>query len=88
MKNIGVVYHPKNQAAPAMVNQVLSMLGQMGAATWQSSAWDSETISQKAVTSDFIITVGGDGTILRTATHLAWQNPHHRHKSGPAGLFD
>ena len=66
MKNIGIVYHPKNLAAPKMVEKIESVAANSGCKTWLASAWETDKISRQAGSSDLIITVGGDGTILRT----------------------
>lgn len=66
MKTIGVVYHPKNQAAPAMTEKIISLVSNSGFKTWIASAWETDKINRHTRSSDLIITAGGDGTILRT----------------------
>ena len=67
MKTVGVVYHPKNQAAPFVAEKTVALLKELGVETWMVSAWDADELRRKSSGADLIITVGGDGTILRTA---------------------
>ncbi len=67
MKTVGIVYHPKNQAAPTMAERVQKLLSNLGVDTWQASAWKADEIREQVYSTDLIVTVGGDGTILRTA---------------------
>ncbi|MDD2472344.1 MAG: NAD(+)/NADH kinase [Dehalococcoidales bacterium] len=67
MKTVGVVYHPKNQAAPFVAEKTVALLKNLGTETWMASAWDTAEVRQKSSGTDLIVTVGGDGTILRTA---------------------
>lgn len=70
MKTVGVVYHPKNQAAPFVAEKTVALLKDLGVVTWLVSAWDGEEVRHKAHGTELIITVGGDGTILRTANAI------------------
>ena len=73
MKNIGIVYHPRNKAALPLAKKVAEFLDSNGISTWLSSAWESEQLKTKVSGTDLILTFGGDGTILRTAQAVA---PH------------
>ncbi len=57
----------KNQAAPFVAEKTVALLKNLGTETWMASAWDTAEVRQKSSGTDLIITVGGDGTILRTA---------------------
>ncbi|MFA5451622.1 MAG: NAD(+)/NADH kinase, partial [Dehalococcoidales bacterium] len=70
MNIVGVVYHPKNQAAPFVAEKTVALLKELGVETWMVSAWDSIELRRKASEAELIITVGGDGTILRTANAI------------------
>lgn len=50
-----------------MAEKIEGLLNCAGIKTWMSSAWKAETVRQHAGATDLIVTVGGDGTILRTA---------------------
>lgn len=65
MKKIGILYHPKKETALPVVEKLVTFLEQHGVSTWHCSAWEVETARQKLNGTELIITVGGDGTILR-----------------------
>ncbi len=71
MKNIGIVYHPRNKAALPLAKKVAQFLGSSGVSTWLGSAWKGEQLKAKVPGTDLILTIGGDGTILRTAQAVA-----------------
>ncbi len=71
MKNIGIVYHPLNKAALPLAKKVAEFLGSSGVSTWLGSAWKGEQLKAKVPGTDLILTIGGDGTILRTAQAVA-----------------
>lgn len=73
MKKIGVIYHPLNEAALPLAKKVAEFLGSSGVSTWLSSAWEGEQLKEKVAGTDLIFTIGGDGTILRTAQAVAPQ---------------
>lgn len=65
-KVIGIIYHPLNPRALEKTKQVLALLGP-GRQCWTESAADENTSNPLLDKTDLIITIGGDGTILRTA---------------------
>jgi NAD+ kinase len=67
MKKFGIVYHPLNEGALAAAGEIESFLLSRGLFVWLCSAWESDCLKQKLPDMDCAITVGGDGTILRTA---------------------
>ncbi|MDP2743613.1 MAG: NAD(+)/NADH kinase [Dehalococcoidia bacterium] len=67
MKRIGVLYHPKVITAPSEAAVIEQLLRGSGASTWVSSAWDEEKARNLAEGTDLIVSLGGDGTILRAA---------------------
>lgn len=71
MKKIGVIYHPLNEAALPLAKKVAEFLGSSGFSTWLCSAWEGEQLRQQVPGTDLILTIGGDGTILRTAQAVA-----------------
>jgi NAD+ kinase len=70
MKKVGIAYHPLNNRAPALTKKLAAILESRGLEYWQSSAWDAEELSPHFPGTDLILTVGGDGTILRVAQIL------------------
>jgi NAD+ kinase len=67
MKRIGIVYHPQRTAAVSFAADLRRALLSHGVEIWDSSSWDDTAINANLDGSSLIISVGGDGTILRTA---------------------
>ncbi|MFC1918662.1 NAD(+)/NADH kinase [Chloroflexota bacterium] len=67
MKKVGILYHPMKEAACAMAGKLEEFLSSKGVSAWVCSAWEGETARDKVDGTDLIISVGGDGTILRAA---------------------
>ncbi|MFC1928135.1 NAD(+)/NADH kinase [Chloroflexota bacterium] len=67
MKRIGILYHPMRQAAQALAKQLEEFLGSKGLSAWLCSAWEGEKAKAQISGTDLILSVGGDGTILRAA---------------------
>ncbi len=65
MKKIGVLYHPKVAATRKKAGELESFLKSKGIAVWVCSAWDREKAHPRLEGTDLLLTVGGDGTILR-----------------------
>jgi NAD+ kinase len=66
--SVGIVYNPRTPQSKVLVQQLADNLG-LGESSWIVPAYDSEYQAPPPSTS-FIITVGGDGTIL-WATQIA-----------------
>ena len=67
MKKIGILCHPLNKAARPMADELESFLSARGVSTWMCSAWEADEARGQLDGTDLILTVGGDGTILRAA---------------------
>ena len=67
MKKVGVLYHPKIAAAGALAEELASFLPTLEASVWLCSAWEEEKAKAQVEGTELILSVGGDGTILRTA---------------------
>ena len=70
MKKVGIAYHPLNARAPELTRKLAAILHAQGLEYWQSSAWDADELRPHFPGTDLILTVGGDGTILRVAQIL------------------
>ncbi|MCJ7606192.1 MAG: NAD(+)/NADH kinase [Dehalococcoidales bacterium] len=65
MKRIGILYHPKVEATRTKATELAAFLKRKGVTVWLCSAWEPQKITGLLPGTDLVITVGGDGTILR-----------------------
>jgi NAD+ kinase len=65
MKKIGILYHPKVAATRKKAGELLKFIKSRGIPAWECSAWEREKTCALLSGTDLILTVGGDGTILR-----------------------
>ena len=65
MNKIGIVYHPMIKAAHSLAKELDEFLSSDGVAVWLCSAWDGENARAQVDGTDLILSIGGDGTILR-----------------------
>ena len=73
MKKAGIVYHPLNEAAVSLAGELAGFLDSIGVLRWMGSAWEDGGLREQAEGTDLILTLGGDGTILRAAQAAAPQ---------------
>jgi NAD+ kinase len=67
VKRIGILYHPKVEKTEKFANDLLHFLRSKGIECWVHSSWDEAVARDALGGSDLIVSVGGDGTILRVA---------------------
>jgi len=67
VKKIGILYHPMVETTRVKAENLKDILGSGGISVWLCSAWDKEKAKAQFNDTDLILTVGGDGTILRAA---------------------
>ena len=67
MNRIGIIYHPLKEAAGKLARELGESLESGGLSVWLCSAWESDTARKQVDGTDLIISIGGDGTILRAA---------------------
>ena len=67
MKRIGILYHPMNEAAYTLAKELQGFLDSKGISVWICSAWEGEEARAQVNNTDLILSIGGDGTILRAA---------------------
>jgi NAD+ kinase len=67
MKKVGILYHPKIQAALTQAKQLADFLAAKGVSVWLCSAWEGEQAKAQLDGTELVLTIGGDGTILRAA---------------------
>lgn len=70
MQTIGLIYNPRVEASIPLAQEIAAWLEARHVSAWLCSTHDKPSDSACLVRSDLLITLGGDGTILR-ATPLA-----------------
>ncbi len=67
MKRVGILYHPKLEKAKPFSHELEKFLSARDISFWVCSAWEEEKAKPQVAGSDLILSIGGDGTILRAA---------------------
>jgi NAD+ kinase len=67
VEKIGILCHPLNRAACPLAEEFKNFLDARGLSVWVCSAWETDRVRQQLDGTELIVTVGGDGTILRAA---------------------
>ena len=67
VRRIGIFYHPLKQEACNLAREAAEFLRERHLAVWLCSAWDWEWGRPQVDGTDLVLTIGGDGTILRAA---------------------
>ena len=71
MKKVGILYHPIIETAHALAQKLEQFLTSRGVSVWVCSAWDGEEARALVNGTELVLSVGGDGTILRTSQAVA-----------------
>ncbi len=66
-RRIGLLYHAQLPQSRVMAAEMLEFIEDMGATAWVSKSWGQEEFSDKIQETDLLITLGGDGSVLRAA---------------------
>jgi len=70
MKKAGILFHPKVAATRKKASELAKFLKSQGVQVWLCSAWEKEQACELLPGTDLLLTVGGDGTILRTVQSI------------------
>jgi len=62
---IGILYQPKNGPAVRAVDSVVALLEKGEHVVWKTSSWDIDSTDKEFHGTDLLISLGGDGTLLR-----------------------
>jgi NAD+ kinase len=65
VKTVGILYHPKVEATRAKAAELDAFLRSRGVSVWTCSAWEKDAARARLEGTELVLTVGGDGTILR-----------------------
>jgi len=71
VKHIGLLHHPRIPRSQTLAVEIASWLREQERTVWSGSAWDEQAVLERITDFDLIITLGGDGTILRAARMAA-----------------
>ena len=72
--SVGVLYHPKLAESRVMAAEILEFIESLGGSAWARSSWDEEAIKERLPDLDLLVTLGGDGSLLRAARFTARYN--------------
>ena len=67
VSKVGILYHPMNEAAYTLAKKLGEFLDTRDVSVGLRSAWEWETAKTQINNTDLILSIGGDGTILRAA---------------------
>jgi len=73
VKRFGIIYHPKIASAKSLAEQLSQFLTSLETTAWISSSWDEENIRDQLHETNLVLSIGGDGTILRVARAVTTQ---------------
>ena len=65
MKRIGILYRPFSERARDLAEKLQDLLSSRRVSSWRCSAWDEDEARCQVAGSDLVLSIGGDGTILR-----------------------
>ncbi|MDW8069449.1 MAG: NAD(+)/NADH kinase [Anaerolineae bacterium] len=68
---VGIFVHPYLPAAPALAREIADWLRAQGVRVWETDSLDERVLFPHLPDTDLLITLGGDGSILRAAHHTA-----------------
>ncbi len=66
-KYVGLLYHPRIAESQGLAAEILEFLEGHGVSAWIGSAWDEPAVAGQAAHLDMLVTLGGDGSMLRAA---------------------
>ena len=67
MKRIGLLHHPKLPQTQSLAETMARESAAYGLTAWIGSTWDEVSVRAEIPNLDLLVTLGGDGSILRAA---------------------
>ncbi len=67
---VGILHHPRKPESVTLAEEMAAWLQQRGCIAWLGSAWNEDAVHARLEAEpglDLLVTLGGDGTILRAA---------------------
>jgi len=71
LKAVGIFVHPQLPVAARLAREIARWLGERGVRVWETDSLDEGTVLPDLPDTDLLVTLGGDGSILRAAHHTA-----------------
>lgn len=71
MKHLGILHHPRLPESQRLAQAIADRATALGGTAWMGSVRDDAAIGQALPGLDLLVTIGGDGTILRAARTAA-----------------
>jgi NAD+ kinase len=67
-RSVGILHHPRKPESIVLAREIGAFLQDGGVPhIWHESAWEAEAVLARIAQADLLITLGGDGTLLRAA---------------------
>ncbi len=64
---IGILHHPHKPVSIPLAQEIEDWLSTRGRTVWLGSSWDETVVKDSIADTDLLITLGGDGSLLRAA---------------------
>ena len=71
IEQVGILFHPFREKARVLANQLYELLSSQGISVWRYSTQEEEEARVKCTGSHLVLSIGGDGTLLRVARLVA-----------------
>ena len=71
LKAVGIFVHPQLPVAARLAREIACWLGERGVRVWETDSLDEGAVLPDLPDTDLLVTLGGDGSILRAAHHTA-----------------
>lgn len=71
MTRIGILHHPKVTESQPLALEIEAWLNERGIDAWIGSSYDDARMSQMVAGSNFLVVLGGDGSLLRAARYAS-----------------
>ncbi len=71
MQPIGILYNPHIAASRPLAQEVAAWLQTQQVPAWSLSTWDDALIQERIDATSLLVVLGGDGSLLRSATFAA-----------------
>lgn len=71
MTRIGILHHPKVTESQPLAVEIEGWLAERGITAWTGSSYDDARMEEMVAGSNFLVVLGGDGSLLRAARYAS-----------------